>query len=241
MLDDSDQLEKELNWDTHKEFDGPNRRIWKWWRAPLGSHAILVFTMLYGLPIGLVTFKYVGDLHGFPGLMLGIGVVLLVLLVANHLARFTWRLIGPIGRTLIRPTMILGPIPAFVLACLALAMFKMVLTGELDFESRGKNWSIPPKATSTMFLEARALCPGLGPQWRLPREDEVEKLNPLPRVKTESGVTRYWLQPASRSDGAPDVMLFVDCRGPSCTHEVQRVPPLGGRAQNMAAVVCVDF
>ena len=81
MFDDRERLERELNWDSKNEFDDSRRRVWKWWRAPLGSHAILVCTLLLALPLWLVTFAKVSIPSGLPGVGFCFGVGLLELVV----------------------------------------------------------------------------------------------------------------------------------------------------------------
>jgi hypothetical protein len=285
MLNDDAELDAELNWDSKNEFEGPNRRHWKWWRAPKGSHAILVFALFYAIPIG---FMAIGSFQrsvpsGILGLFAWMGLTLLVLAIATFLARATWRLMGPVGRTLIRPLMILGPIPPFLLGCMACCMLPglvQVLMNPtppkaqsqapaapsvqsqaapatppsaqsqaptpVNVQDSEPNWSVPrPGASATGWREAQKLCSKKGPQWRLPREDEAEKLHPLPPVKKGSAATNYWLLPeeAPPKKPAPSVMMRVACQGPSCSHEVQHLPPTqkGKGRKQRAAVVCVDF
>jgi hypothetical protein len=240
MFDDRERLEAELHWDSKNEFDDSRRRVWKWWRAPSGSHAILVATLLFALPLWLVTFATVSIPQGWPGLGFCLGVGLLELVVTNQLARFLWRAIGPIGRTLIRPFMILGPIPPLLAGGFGLLLLGTALQGDPSFERRGDNWGIPLGGASTRFSEARTLCAKLGPKWRLPREDEKAKLTPAPLVKKSDRAGAYWLQPASSTAPAPSVMMQVSCLGAHCTTEVQRPPPAQGGWQHAATAVCVN-
>ena len=193
------------------------------------------------LPMWGVTMEIVGSASDLAAVKLLL-VFGLEGVVAMVIAQFLWRMMGPLLRGLIRPLMILGPLPPLaVLCCSGMGLVNALKPGS-DFVSRGKNWGIPHQGGSVRFREVQALCAKLGPSWRIPREDEVARLDPTPPVGRNSTYASYWLLPGSVTRPMEDVFLNVSCPGPRCSTEVlRRAKNPGGGGENAGTALCVDF
>lgn len=235
-LDDDTLLEEELHWRQRDSLF--QRRV----RPPPGATAITAFGLVYMLLMWGLTVRAVGSAQGAAAAAVFV-VCGVEVLIAGMLARATWRAVGPTVRAIIRPTMVLGPWPPILLSGLFLVGAFVTLFGpDLRFMSRGENWGIPVKGESASFRTAQKLCSKLGPQWRLPREDEVASLEPTPPVQKYRVETHYWLEPAPGADPTPNALLAVNCERSPCTTEIRRAQnPGDGGGQTAAAVVCVDF
>jgi hypothetical protein len=230
MWNDDEQLAEELNWQ-------PRKKGSSWTRTPRGASAMMAMGGALMLPMWGVTMNIVGsasDLRAV-GLILVFG---LEGLVAMGIARVLWRVMGPVPRGLIRPLMILGPLPLLAVLCCTGMGLGGVLTPSSGFVSRGKNWGIPRGGSSVRFRDVQALCAKQGPPWRVPREDEVARLDPPPPVARNSTSTSYWLLPAPDANPAQEVLLDVLCLGPRCSTEVRRRWSTG---DDKGTTLCVDF
>lgn len=229
MWNDDEQLEEELNWT-------PTRRN-SMLRAPRGGIAILAMGGVLMLSMWGVTMKIVGSASELRA----VGVFLLMGLeglVALSIARVLWRAMGPVARGILRPFMLLGPLPPLaVLCCMGIGLFHE-LTPEVGFTTRGKNWGIPYRGSSVPFKEVQALCAKQGPPWRVPREDEVARLQPLPSEQRSSTSRNYWLLPGPGANGGEAALLDVTCQGPRCSTHVRRE---WAHRDNKAIALCVDF
>lgn len=243
MWNDDEQLQEELDWQ-------PRRYVRE--RTPRGANAIMALGGALMLPMWGVTMARVGSVSD-------LGVIKLLLVfglegcVALVIARFAWRLIGPVPRTLIRPLMIFGPLPPLVLICCS-GMGIGSATGILKKPNphvlrRSGNWSLPKEGDSVRFSDAQALCAKLGPQWRVPRQEEMARLKPTPplavmprRDISNAAYTDYWLQPARDTNPRQDVFLRVFCMNKQCRPELHRENKGSSESgENNAAALCVDF
>jgi hypothetical protein len=244
MWNDDEQLQEELNWRPRKSH--PHER------TPRGASAMMAMGGALMLPMWGMTMARVGSVSD-----LGVIKLLLVFalegLVAMAIAQVLWRVIGPVGRTLIRPLMILGPLPPLVLICCS-GMGLGASTGVLKkpnphLLSRGSNWGIPREGDSVRFSDVQALCTKLGPQWRMARQEELARLEPAPplgvmarRDIANAAYTDYWLQPARDTSPRQDVFLRVLCMNKQCRPELHRKSKGSSEdGENTATALCVDF
>ncbi len=227
MWDDDEQLDEELNWKP--------RRNESFWRTPRGASAIMALGMALSLPMWGATMDYVGSASD-----LGVFALLLVFavegLIGMAIARFLWRVIGPIPRGFIRPFMILGPLPPLAVLCCTGQGLAHRLTPDTGFSQQGKNWGVPRGGRRVPFQEVQALCAKQGPAWRMPREDEVAKLEPQPSA-TQSARFTYWVLPVSPTNTDRRLVLDVICIGPRCSGDVR--PWSTGYGESSA--LCVNF
>ena len=202
MWDDEELLHEELNWKPRGRTSEERARE----RTPRGVTAILSMGGALMLPMWAVTMNRVGSVSD-------LAVIKLLLVfglegcVAIWIAQVIWRLMGPIPRTLIRPLMILGPLPPLAFICCFGMGLGSMATGvgtkpPLDLANRGSNWGVPRGGDLVPFRTAQALCAKLGTPWRIPREDELARLEPTPPAYLNNAMyTSYWLLPAI-SDGS---------------------------------------
>ncbi|WNG18340.1 hypothetical protein [Cystobacter fuscus] len=233
MGNDDEQLQEELHWTPGKKSP--------WRSTPRGATAIMAMGGVLMLAMWGVTMTLVGSARDLAAV--GVFLVMgLEGLVALGIARSLWRAMGPVARGIIRPLMVLGPLPPLaVLCCTSLALVQ-ALNPQAGFVSRGKNWGIPLRGGSVRFSEVQALCSKLGSQWRIPSEDEVARLDPPPPVGRNSTHTNYWLLPAPGTSPAEDVFLAVSCLGPRCSTDILRQARRpSGDGENAGAALCVNF
>ncbi len=242
MWNDEEKLHEELNWTPRGR--SPEERARE--RTPRGVTAIMAMGGALMLPMWGVTMNWVGsesDL-AFIKLML---VFALEGCVALWIAQVIWRLMGPIPRTLIRPLMILGPLPPLAIICcsgLGIGMSTGATTRpHPNLVTRGKNWGIPQDGELVRLSKAQDLCAKLGTPWRIPREDELARLEPMPPAHlTHATHLGYWLLPAPGARSTGDVFLRVVCRNKQCTPETQREQKdPRGETENEGAALCVNF
>jgi len=230
MWNDDEQLAEELNWQ-------PRKGRSSWTRTPRGATAMMAMAAALTLPMWGVTMSHVGSASDLRA----VGLILVFALegmVAMLIARFLWRVMGPVLRGLIRPFMLLGPLPPLAVICCTGIGLAGMRTPSTGFVSQGKNWGIPHGGSSVRFSDVQALCAKQGPPWRVPREDDVARLEPPPPVARNATSTSYWLLPAPGAHPAQEVLLDVLCLGPRCSTEVRRRWSTG---DDKVTALCVDF
>lgn len=250
MWNDEEKLQEELNWRPRGRNSEERARE----RTPPGVSAIMAMGCTLAAPVWIRTMQHYGSVSDLAVLKL-ILIFAVEGCVALMIAQFIWRLMGPIPRTLIRPLMILGPLPplAFI-CCFGGGLYNTLFPGaatkpSLNLASQGDNWGIPRDSESVRFSEAQALCAKLGPPWRVPKQGELARLEPTPplgvmarRDIVNAAYTNYWLVPAPDTNPKQDIFLRVFCMNKQCRPELGREKKApSGSDENKGAAICVNF
>lgn len=200
MIDDQEQLEADLRFSPRKTFSG--RTV----RGPLGATAITAFGLVYTLLLWGVTVAIASQTQANSGL----GAVLWLLVmgaemfVAGSLAQGTWKAIGPVPRTVLRPLMILGPWPFLIATGLAFAMGVGLVRGAISGELfkpellEGQNWKVfrldRRERNGVTASQAEVRCRELGDGWRVPSPNDYAAMQPKFEGHTR---TLFWATDAS--------------------------------------------
>ncbi|MBS2035418.1 hypothetical protein JST97_10540 [bacterium] len=135
--------------------------------------------ILGGLPVQLA----LGQNAGIPAILSG---AVVGLLLAFTVPRKLWVGIGPTGRAMLRPFGCMGSFAIWMMCLVALAV--VVNLGKFfagggsvagAVALRGDNWQVicnPDRlgdARNLTLAEARRACAALGPEWRLPKAEDL--------------------------------------------------------------------
>lgn len=190
-MNDDELLELELN------YVKPARDTRFFKTHPAGYNVLTALGGLLGLfgfvLGGVATTAALGREGLSPILSCVVGLVLAIAL-GGMLPPMLWRLIGPLGRGILRPLGSLGAGPVVIVAVLGFSMLvgslKMLASGASFGQAlsggplQGNDWQIlsesgkgTPEAKKMPLAEARLACAALGKGWRLPGKDDLEFVN----------------------------------------------------------------
>jgi hypothetical protein len=234
VIDDEAELEREMQWSRPLDTAPMDER-----RPPRGYTAAIGFSCIYSLIGFAIVSKFVLRTNSELGtVILGLAVSVAVVLVSIRLGFLTWRLIGPVPRTLIRPLMIFGSWPLFLLVPFALAVilapFGKFLPAPAPAHPPPPAAAAPPPGPVFRTLgglvqkgNVYSSCAALGSGWSPATAANLEVAgNALGNVQGEN----YWVHDPGKSELN---IRRVSCSRPYCTVDVAVVESRG------AHVVCV--
>jgi hypothetical protein len=252
VIDDSEELERELSW-TRPTSEAERRRT----RPPRGYTAAIGFSGMYSLA-GFALFL---QTNSPPESEIGrivyqLTAMVVVVLVSIKLGFLTWRLIGPVARSFIRPLMFFGPLPLYVLVLFGLGAINLVLhpeelarvvaqsaqrrSGHRQEEPPPEPPKPPPPAPQVKAVvekvtadQARAACSAFGEGWLPATESEyVLGSNELGNQREAD----FWVYFPERDPRHSLKIHPVSClKGVSCRVELSTVR---FRADGKAALLC---
>lgn len=180
-MNDQELLERELNYRPPQR----DTRLIK--THPPGYNVVTglsgVFLVAGFILGGFPVQKALGPDGAIPAIIAG---SLVGLLLAFRIPRKIWVLIGPAGRSLLRPLGCLGSFAIWILCLVGLAVVVNLgkfLSGGGSLAGavavRGETWQVicdpkrPGAGLNLSLAEARRACAALGPEWRLVRAEDL--------------------------------------------------------------------
>jgi hypothetical protein len=253
MMDDSEQLDSELNWrDPDPEFD---RRFFK--TRPPGANVMLAIASVAFLGCLEIYLQITGGVSAEHGILPVIGffvfcaVAVIVSLVAG---RWIWVRLGSPLRTMLRPFGRLGVTPAIAIVALGAVMLlglleaagKSLASGKSVAETlrggplEGADFVVRSDGASRLVQsnleEASAFCRAKGPGWRLPRTGDEAFLTERLTLKDLRRTQVIATEPRPGDSDGP--FMWSDT-----ANRFQRTLPFApggnGRPPSRFAVVCV--